>query len=89
MTEKLIKASFVRALWTLFETAVAIIGTASLLSEVNWAVVLSGSLLAALLAFLKCMATGLPEVEKDIMDDEDFDLNEEEDDEEEEYDDEC
>ena len=77
MTEKLIKASFIRALWTLFETAVAIIGTASLLSEVNWTVVLSGSVLAALLAFLKCMATGLPEVEKDIMEDENFDMEEE------------
>lgn len=59
----LIKASLIRALWTFCEVAVVTIGTsAKFLSDVNWLMVLSASVLGFIVAFLKCLGTGLPEV---------------------------
>ena len=56
-------AALIRALRTLAQTAVATIGTSALLSEVNWGVVASASVLAAILSVLTSVATGLPEVD--------------------------
>lgn len=80
MTEKFIKATLIRAIRTVCQTAVATIGTAFVISDVNWWVVISASVLAGILSVLTSIATGLPEVEKDIMEDEDFDDFGEEDD---------
>lgn len=57
-----IKCAGIRALKTVAQTAVASIGTAAVLSEVNWAVVASASVLAGVLSLLTSLA-GLPEVE--------------------------
>lgn len=57
-----IKAAAVRAVKTVAQTAVASIGAAAVLSEVNWAVVASASVLAGVLSMLTSV-TGLPEVE--------------------------
>ena len=59
------KAAGIRALRTVAQTAVAVIGTSALLSEVNWAAVASASILAGILSLLTSVATGLPEVDKD------------------------
>ena len=56
------KASLVRCLRTICQTAVAVIGTAFVLSDVNWSVVVSASILAGILSILTSIATGLPEV---------------------------
>ena len=61
-TKKWIKAALIRAIKTIAQTAVAMIGTATVFSEVNWLMILSGSLLAGLLSILTSIA-GLPEVE--------------------------
>jgi len=59
-----IKCTLIRALWTFCEVAVVTIGTnATFLSDVNWLMVLSASVLGFIVAFLKCIATGLPEAE--------------------------
>lgn len=58
-----IKASIIRAIRTICQTAVAVIGTAFVLEEVNWWVVVSASILAGILSILTSVATGLPEVE--------------------------
>ena len=58
-----IKASVIRAVRTIAQTAVAMIGTATVLSSVDWKVVLSASLLSGILSILTSIATGLPEVE--------------------------
>lgn len=63
--KKFIIAALIRALRTLAQTAVATIGTTAVLSEVNWAVVASASVLAAILSILTSIATGLPEVGED------------------------
>ena len=56
------KAAGVRAVNTVAQTAVATIGTAAVMGEVNWIVVGSASVLAGLLSLLTSVA-GLPEVE--------------------------
>lgn len=56
----------IRALRTVAQTAIATIGTTALFEDVNWAVVGSASLLAGILSILTSIATGLPEVKKDV-----------------------
>lgn len=58
-----IKASIIRAIRTICQTAVAVIGTAFVLSDVNWWAVISASLLAGILSILTSVATGLPEAD--------------------------
>lgn len=58
-----IKYALVRAIRTICQTAVAVIGTAFVLDDVNWWAVASASLLAGILSILTSVATGLPEVE--------------------------
>lgn len=58
------KAAAVRALKTVAQTAVGLIGTASLITDVSWEAVLSGALLAGVLSVLTSLA-GLPEVTGD------------------------
>lgn len=58
------RATAIRALRTICQTAIATIGvSAKVLSDVNWTIVISASLLAGILSILTSIATGLPEVE--------------------------
>ena len=57
------KAAVIRAMRTVAQTAVASIGTAAVMGEVDWLMVASASLLAGVLSLLTSIATGLPEVE--------------------------
>lgn len=58
-----IKAAIIRAVRTIAQTAAATIGTSAILSDVNWAMVASASILAGVLSILTSIATGLPEVD--------------------------
>lgn len=60
-TKKWLKASIVRAVKTMAQTAVATIGTSAMLGEVNWVMVGSASALAGILSVLTSVA-GIPEV---------------------------
>lgn len=55
------KAAGIRALKTVAQTAAATIGTAALLSEVNWIAAFSAAAVAGILSLLTSLA-GLPEV---------------------------
>ena len=62
-TKKWIKAALVRCVRTVAQTSVATIGAAAVLSDVNWTMTVSASLLAGLLSILTSVA-GLPEVKE-------------------------
>ena len=57
------KAAGIRAVKTMAQTAVATIGTAAVVDQVDWAYVLSVSVLASVLSLLTSVA-GLPEVKE-------------------------
>lgn len=63
MSEKT-KAALDRAIRTMAQTAIATIGTAAVLQDINFVTVLSASLAAGLLSILTSVALGMPEIEK-------------------------
>ena len=60
---KWIKAAGRRAVKTVAQTAVATVGTAAVMGEVNWAMVGSAAALSGVLSLLTSIA-GLPELEQ-------------------------
>lgn len=56
------KAAGIRALRTVAQTALATIGVAAAIEEVNWLAVLSASALAGIISILTSIVTGLPEI---------------------------
>lgn len=59
--KKWIKYASIRAVKTLAQTALATIGTSAVISNVDWIMVASSSLLAGILSILTSIA-GIPEV---------------------------
>lgn len=55
-------AALIRAVRTICQTAIAMIGTCVVMSEVNWPMVASAALLAGILSILTSLA-GIPEVD--------------------------
>lgn len=56
-----LRAALIRAVRTIAQTAVALIGTATVIEAVDWTTVLSASILAGVLSALTSIGTGLPE----------------------------
>ena len=66
--KELLKAAGIRAIRTVAQTALATIGTAAMMGDVNWVVVGSTAVLAGILSILTSLA-GLPEVKNDVKGD--------------------
>lgn len=56
------KYAAIRAVRTVAQAALAIIGSSAILADVNWGIVASGAALAGIISLLTSVATELPEV---------------------------
>lgn len=61
MNKKWLKAAGVRAIKTVAQTAVSVIGSSAFIAAVDWRMVVSSALLAGIVSMLTSVA-GLPEV---------------------------
>lgn len=68
MSKEWLRAAAIRALKTMAETAVGVIGTSSMLGQVDWLLVGSSSLLSGVMSILLAIK-GLPEVPKKLPED--------------------
>lgn len=57
------RAALIRATRTVAQSAIALIGASTVITEVDWMLVLSASGLAGCLSLLNSIATSLPEVD--------------------------
>lgn len=62
-TVKWIKAAAIRAIKTMAQTAIGVIGAATLIESVDWKVVASGTIISGIVSILTSVA-GIPEVEE-------------------------
>lgn len=62
MSKKWFKCAGIRAIKTIAQTAISLIGVGTVMSDINWFMVLSASCLSGILSMLTSLA-GIPEVE--------------------------
>ncbi len=62
--KKWLKCALIRAIRTMAQSAIAMIGTSVVLSEVNWIMVLSATILSGILSILTSIG-GLPEASEE------------------------
>ena len=62
--KKFIKCAVIRAVKTMCQTAIGIIGASTLISEVDWLMCLSAVGMSGILSILTSIVGGLPEVEE-------------------------
>jgi hypothetical protein len=64
MNKEFWKAALTRAFRTVCQTALALIGTATFMQDLNWIQILSASCLSGVVSILTSVVTGLPEAPK-------------------------
>ena len=55
-----------RAIKTMAQTALGVISTSFLISDIDWRIVVSASVVAGIVSILTSIVTGLPEVDKEV-----------------------
>ena len=68
-TKKWMKKASIRAIKTMAQTAIGVIGTEAVISSVDWKMVVSASIVAGVVSILTSVA-GIPEVESEVEDNE-------------------
>ena len=68
-TKKWLKKASIRAIKTMAQTAIGVIGTEAVISSVDWKMVVSASVVAGVVSMLTSVA-GIPEVESEVEDNE-------------------
>lgn len=68
--KKFIKCALIRAIKTMCQTAIGVIGASKLMSEVDWLTCLSAVGMAGVLSLLTSIVGGLPEASEDFEEDE-------------------
>ncbi len=63
-TKKWFKAAAIRAIKTMAQTAVSVIGTTAVVSSIDWKLVVSSAIVAGVVSLLTSVA-GIPEVESE------------------------
>ena len=76
--KKFIKCAVIRAIKTMCQTAIGIIGASKLISDVDWITCLSAVGMAGILSILTSIVGGLPEVDYEEEDEEDEEYMEDE-----------
>lgn len=59
-----VKCAAIRAVKTICQTAIGVIGASAYMSDVDWKIVGSAALLSGIVSILTSITTGLPECEK-------------------------
>lgn len=67
-TKTRLRAAGIRAVRTVAQTALATIGTAAVLNEVNWVTMASTDAMAGILSILTSVAFGMPEEKNEAGD---------------------
>ena len=67
MNKQFWKAALIRAVRTVAQAALAMIPAAATIQQVNWITVLSTAALAGVVSILTSIATGLPEVDEEAI----------------------
>jgi len=62
-TKIFLKCAAKRAIRTVAQSAIAVIGTTAVIEQVDWKLVISSAALAGILSILNSVVTGLPESE--------------------------
>ena len=63
-SKKFIKAASIRAVKTVAQTAISLIGVSTFMSDVDWVSIASASALSGILSILTSISAGIPEVNK-------------------------
>lgn len=67
MSKEFWKAVIIRALHTMCQAALGVIGACTMTSEVDWVIVLDTAILAGICSILKSLVNGVPEAEGGIL----------------------
>ena len=56
----------IRAIKTMAQTALGVISTSFVISDIDWRITVSASVVAGIVSILTSIVTGLPEVDKEV-----------------------